>query len=438
MATPIVDIHCHVFTGKDIPLRGFLRNNGVPDVLARLVDRVVQGGAPDEAFAAAGLAATTEPPEAVLDDIIRRARLEDPELDALIQAELLKVSEVAGLNPVDWFNGARRYVKWALLLREDWPAITDKMIDTYDKDKVDLYTPAMVDFENWLSDKPKTKFANQVAGMKQLALDQRGRLHPLVAFCPKRQLDGGTSLDLGKKAILEDGFVGVKVYPPMGYQPIGNGDFQGGQAAWDGALDELFKFCLDEDVPVMAHCTTHGAQGGPGLGVHSHVKHWKRLLEQPGFANLRLNLAHFGSDAVDQVDEAGNVDDWTEQAAELMSRFPNVYADIGAQSVAHGAPHLDKYVEKIRRIKLKFPVIEDRVMMGTDWHTIIREPKHKDYISRYKDIFRKVFGEGALPKLMGGNALRFLGLDKPGGGNRARLEAFYATNGIAKPKWWVS
>ncbi len=40
---PVVDIHCHVFTGKDIPLFGFLRNNNVPEVLAKLVDRVVQG-----------------------------------------------------------------------------------------------------------------------------------------------------------------------------------------------------------------------------------------------------------------------------------------------------------------------------------------------------------------------------------------------------------
>jgi predicted TIM-barrel fold metal-dependent hydrolase len=131
-------------------------------------------------------------------------------------------------------------------------------------------------------------------------------------------------------------------------------------------------------------------------------------------------------------------DDWTEQIVELMSRFPHLYADVGAHSVAYGAPHMDDYVQKLKRLFAQSPVLADRLMLGTDWHTIVRNPKHEDFISRYKKLFAKAFGDAALPKLMGGNALSFLGLDKPGGKNRVRLEAFYARHAIPKPHWWVA
>jgi hypothetical protein len=83
-------------------------------------------------------------------------------------------------------------------------------------------------------------------------------------------------------------------------------------------------------------------------------------------------------------------------------------------------------------------VLADRLMLGTDWHTIVRNPKHEDFISRYEKLFNDAFGAAALPKLKGGNALRFLGLDKQGGKNRTRLLAFYAKHGIATPKWWMA
>jgi hypothetical protein len=66
------------------------------------------------------------------------------------------------------------------------------------------------------------------------------------------------------------------------------------------------------------------------------------------------------------------------------------------------------------------------------------QSEHEDFIGRYEKLFKDAFGAGALPKLKGENALRFLGLGKPGAKNRWRLEAFYAKHGIAKPGWGVA
>ena len=137
--------------------------------------------------------------------------------------------------------------------------------------------------------------------------------------------------------------------------------------------------------------------------------------------------------------EADNadVDDWTEQIANLMVKFPRVYADVGAHSVIYEASHAKAYVKKLRDLAAHAPVLTERLMLGTDWHTIVRNPKHEEFIARYQVLFVTAFGTQALPGLVGANALAFLGLDKPGGKNRQRLEEFYKKNAIAKPKWWV-
>jgi len=56
--------------------------------------------------------------------------------------------------------------------------------------------------------------------MSDLILEGQGRIMPFYAVDP-RPPDPVESV---KKAIESQGFVGVKLYPPMGYKPIGNDD----------------------------------------------------------------------------------------------------------------------------------------------------------------------------------------------------------------------
>lgn len=87
-------------------------------------------------------------------------------------------------------------------------------------------------------------------------------MHSFVGFDPRRQVqEPGTPLALVKRAILEHGFVGVKLYPPMGFQASDN------KGPIETALRRLYDWCKDADVPIMAHAENSiGAGCGDGRG----------------------------------------------------------------------------------------------------------------------------------------------------------------------------
>ncbi len=207
-----------------------------------------------------------------------------------------------------------------------------------------LFTPALVDFEYWLdgpqtpkaaANKPSlieakgqdvkrigtnlvhvkrepTTIKQQVEMMGMIARKFPGECHSFFGFCPWRQAHANhlekttgqpqyeSPLRLLKSAIVKDGFVGVKLYPPMGFRPRNNklvetradktlrdqikyhmfpkhlyqpGRFKYADAKkpgeslndWkirqstafgellDEALDQLFSFCIEYNVPIMAH-----------------------------------------------------------------------------------------------------------------------------------------------------------------------------------------
>ena len=240
-----------------------------------------------------------------------------------------------------------------------------------------FYTPALVDFDYWLNEEvveddpinhPAESFSigRQVSLMEKLSVAQPPgyALNGLVAFDPLRAAiqwrESGKAtkpraLSDVEDAVLRRGFVGVKLYPPMGFWPWDNKgnikDFynditsygpsdmcegfglraarhfskwpdtkvpldespsaNGYKTKRDKALDEqaaciddvltqLYDFCLENDVPIMAHCSR--GQGSFDAGKRftserrSQPKYWKALLEVKDrkYRELRLNLGHMG------------------------------------------------------------------------------------------------------------------------------------------------
>ena len=97
-----------------------------------------------------------------------------------------------------------------------------------------MVTPALVDFTKWLdaSETPMT-ISKQVALMSRLSRERPAELphiHGFVPFDPLRQAIhdkvGGPAtnspLAIVDKAVMQQGFVGVKLYPPMGFRAANN------------------------------------------------------------------------------------------------------------------------------------------------------------------------------------------------------------------------
>jgi predicted TIM-barrel fold metal-dependent hydrolase len=473
-----------MFNATDIPVNGFvhhvalhdgLMSGPLADLAARLVggapgyaaDKArlsgLLGPAPHAAAAAAGPAAPAGPGTdlgAVIDDAFEAevqqavSQLSDDEV-ALIRnapppgrpgppaAAAAAAPEAAAPEAIS-LDTPLRFVRWAKLFcqsRVDLATLYYRFFSS----EVGLAVPMLVDLSSGLDDKAQTTLAQQVelfdmlsqASMRGLIPGAPGLcVHPFVGFDPMRALsDGaaGTTVALVKDAVLNKGFIGVKVYPEMGWSPFHNTPANAGSPeraqALDTILDDFFGWCADEQVPVTAHCnhSNYPSQNAEAANYGSPDE-WLSVLDaHPG---LRLNLGHFGGAYANPASY-----DWTWKIAGGMVTYDWLFADVGCQHVDDAAL-MQVHFGVLEKIAATYPVMPDRLMFGTDWYMEAINPNPNAFLDEYKSRYLTAFGAVKTANFMSANALRFLGF---GAGNLTangqRLRQRYRALGVTPPSW---
>jgi hypothetical protein len=489
-----IDVHAHILNGADIPVRGFIAktvvtdNNipvlGVPVVnaIARVLDKVVQAHAIgakeelalicaefdlDERFCPDGPATggkpSVAPPWRNPDDLfgldLETALSEDPDGIAAL-SELAMEDDADGMSS-KLFVSDRRYPKafrnltsrplrrilnWGRNFAGHRLDNARKFIELYGGEGgIDLFVAAMVDYDYWLNDVAKTEIPDQIKVTGAISKVTGDRVLPFAPFDPFRHCaEGGGPLDWIKAGVADGLVAGVKMYPPMGFLPIGNAglDEPGGPnwpeqfrdldllnkqlrarmvpgflegdgiarlgADLDDALWALYRWCERNSVPIMAHVAPRrGAE--EGYADRADPTGWEAVLEK--CPNLRLNLGHFGgwapieSSVSDKPDEAN---DWPDKALELMRRYPNVYADVAYTHEILDAP--TKYRNDLARMIGTASELKSKLMYGSDWFMLASALDHEDFKDAYQSLVETSFSD-MRDGFMGGNAARFLGLD---------------------------
>lgn len=340
-------------------------------------------------------------------------------------------------------------------------------LTTYSKGsarKVDLVVASLVDYDWWLAQgKPTpTSLDEQVDVMSAVSTLLGGRVHGFAAFCPFREVmtigpDGvGASLRLVKRAIESEGFIGVKLYPPMGFAPWGNGEL----SKWkgkpglpsaaaepdfgkrlDAAMESLFRYCLQNDVPIMAH-TNHSNGPYEDFMALAGSEYWAKALDK--FKGLRVSFGHFGDT---------DVEDDGKRTREFLNLFTSADGSGGTATFADTGYYSGVLLNqgKMRDAFAQLyaashdHILRERLMYGSDWTMILPQKNVERYLSSFIDVMRKV--EALQPNVavrktslsnafFGANAVEFLGLAN-GRPNRLRLEAFYAKHDVPTPDWMV-
>ncbi len=338
-------------------------------------------------------------------------------------------------------------------------------LNTYSKGsprKIDLVTPSLVDYDYWLAKGNATpsSLREQVDVMGEISILLGGRVHGFAPFCPFREMmtidatGMGDSMRLVKHAVESRGFIGVKLYPPMGFAAWGNSgrnEWQGKRTLpsaasrpdfgvqLDASMKRLFIYCLDNDVPIMAH--TNNSNGPyPEFEALAGSHYWQLALAK--FPGLRVNFGHFGdSDPEDHDGER------TRKFLKLMtpgeqSNGRHAFADSG-----YFAGTMLNY-DKMRDILNKLYASDNRIMLerlmyGSDWSMILTERNVTSYLADFIEVMRRIElvepGLGARQTTLanaffGQNAVEYLGLRR-GRGNRGRLDNFYTKNNVAEPDW---
>ncbi len=193
-------------------------------------------------------------------------------------------------------------------------------------------------------------------------------------------------------------FVGVKIYPPLGYLPTEN------------TLTNIFAYCEAQAIPVTAHCQMNSFYNffSP---LHEEYKalaapqHWEPVLKN--HPRLRLNLAHCGgSDAVAAYLAQQNLaTNWTKRILDFMDIYPNVYADIAAFTD-------DESARNVAVLYAQNPILRQRLMFGTDY-VICLLPGHENLggrMSSYYGYYFRDLDEATRTALFFDNPRAFLGL----------------------------
>ncbi len=447
----VVDVHCHDFNASDLPITGFIARTipglteftrgvtPIPEQILRRVVGTIHGWL------------NTEAPSADAEVPLLRAALANGGLiaaapplalpRAIFDRLAAQIAGLLGLDQAALGEGLFQLAETLHLVSHPRARVAASLTTTYPT--VSLFAPLLVDYDAWTDDHAASSLASQVPANQLVArLSMRGcigrpdaRLHPFIAFDPLR--NGG--LAIVQQAVLRSGFIGVKMYPAVGFLPLGNARIGGNPArgqALDAALRGLYALCETEEIPITAHASP-GNEFALGYGEMAAPVRWEPVLHE--YPNLRLNFGHFGHETgADGAEGIGARDAWMRQAAELCSAYPHVYADLSSSPLVYDAPYAARLGPHLRELCARFPRVSSRLMYGSDWGLNRFDPRGETAVAAFQRVLG-VWLDPAREAIMGRNALRFLGFldedDRLASGNRnhQRLRAFYG--GEPLPAW---
>lgn len=170
--------------------------------------------------------------------------------------------------------------------------------------------------------------------------------------------------------LFPDEISGIKTYPLLGYFP------------YDDRLDEVYKWCIKNDKPVISHCSHYNAVHYRGDDIDELLKnaqfkiehkHGSKKKKASNFCNpkgfeilnkkfpkLKLVIAHLGG--YDEVRKfMKGKDSWTHDILELCKNHKNVYTDISyTMSYQDLLPCLEAII--------KTKSLRNKVLYGSDFY----------------------------------------------------------------------
>ncbi|MCZ7600727.1 MAG: amidohydrolase [Gammaproteobacteria bacterium] len=361
-----------------------------------------------------------------------------------------------------------RTLRWFSLFRRYRHVLVDSLANMYAEQGMTpaLIAPALVDYSRWLEERPRSPIHDQVRVMGLIAARADGpAVHGYVAYDPLhevyfRSTDAETRAAMGYEPVLDivaealdaHGFLGVKLYPPMGFRPAGNADEgvyprrviddigNGVGAELDRALDDLYRVVGARGACIIAHGADSNA-AGEGFGSRGDPAHWLAVFRR--HPALKVCIAHFGGfDAVSAApvgpEHPENSWEWTlgawfEQYRQDFGGEAPVFGDISYYSevLAGSGEDRARYAALLASFIDRFDPECLHLVYGSDWMMLGAERGHESYARTIESFLANDVGLDAdrVERIMSGNACRLFG---PADGDpaRDRLERFYETHGL--------
>ena len=363
--------------------------------------------------------------------------------------------------------------------------IADQLTEIHrdDGQNPQLLAPAMVDFGRWLRQEPENSFIDQAKTWHLISRRKGGpAVHGYIAWCPLRQAQHklgvlhrfskitDNPMDVVRSALQEHGFIGVKLYPPMGFRASDNksrnakdhpmpvavlNDCFGSDGAMadttreqrtgelgallDDALDQLWATCVELGAPVMAH-GGNSVSANQATGELADSFYWRNVFERT--VPPTVMLAHFGDFSYRSADPkapttgaacAAGTDvpfgqTWEAWLTRYMTTSSDkaIYADLAyfSEVLAGGETTKDLYGCFQRFDTATLDLLSQRLVFGTDWTMLAREDGVPRYSSTVRKFVVEIFGGDRADDIMRRNFLKYAGLS-PGSPTFQRIARVY-------------
>ena len=382
---------------------------------------------------------------------IKTLRANEP----LTIGEARKASQRAFLRQ----DSVGRYLNWFSLFRLYRHVLVERLVHDSRAQGFNpiLLTPALVDYDEWLyEDVDSSPLNRQMVVMdrisQRMAKAKSGPVvHGYMGFDPLREVafrkgkSKVSSLATARSALMDHGFIGIKLYPPMGFRPTDNqppypdrtvkslGFEPSGEL--DAALRDLYKLCVEADAPILAHGYASNGSG-PDYAKRGDPAYWIPVFKE--FPKLRVCLAHFGrfsARSAGQEEMPLPNGSWEWRLGEFIRENPgqNVVADISyfSEVLSASSKERDLLAKSFKDWLVQFDSGCDHIMYGSDWIMLGKEAGYDRYIKSVNAFLRTDCGLSSdiCDKIFRRNALRFLPLER-GSLGRERLLAYYRANGL--------
>ncbi|MFQ5687482.1 MAG: amidohydrolase family protein [Candidatus Scalindua sp.] len=263
---------------------------------------------------------------------------------------------------IDVFNGIKFYCENKLILKDDkLKSYLKSYKDTEggkDNKLYEIYPFLGLNTKHYTDKKVERmldKYFKDYDGSQQSLYENMGKFN-------------GDIEDIGSNF-----FAGIKVYPPLGFDPWPDDDDE------KAKVKILYDYCIDKGIPITTHCSNGGFRvdknadnyTAPGLK-------WKTVMEN--YTELKINFGHFGYQS--KLLWLFPRTQWRDSIIELMSKYPNVYADFSCLSLSEKeCKHLENLLKEKEDTNHE---LKDRILFGSDFLiSLIWTDSYNEYLNNF-------------------------------------------------------
>lgn len=295
-----------------------------------------------------------------------------------------------------------------LAMLKNMDQVTDDMVAQLATPADDVvFTPMMMDIlvAPQQGVKAGDVFDDQVKGTQRQIARYPGHILPFYAVNPFRWDFVHRTI----KALEQGGFVGVKLYPSLGYDIYASG------------MDGVMHYCDTHRIPVLMHCNDGGFKQSNATVPNCAPNLWGAPGNPKGYLatypNLKICFAHFGGDGNFTGQAVVSQASWTKDILSLMLAYPGrVFADVAYHQAALDPATSAAYFQGLNAI-LKDPGYVTQVLWGTDTWLVRMVCKELAYWSAF---WPGPMDQDAFERISQANSRAFLGIDAASPGQNIR------------------